>query len=342
MTDIFLSYSSKDRARIQRLRDALVDCGFTLFWDQEIPATTDWDTWIRQHLNESRCAVVVWSSNSVASDNVRHEALIAKQQNKLIPVLFDPISADRFPMGLYAVQAADLSSWTGDLNNDSWLRLLNQVESMLAPPWLRRTLDGLEAQLVGERSRRETAERRDRTLRDQIAKEAEAQQHLRVELDEALHQVKTFKELVSVESAARSTADARIVELRREIAAGEDRQQSLAKINQQSEHTIEALERKISELQESLAARPPKLDDSVYAIPATHVASVGSTAVVTALPRPEHVAPTTDERWRAWEAGTRSSDPRTDLERQGDSRGYAILAIVMIVLLGLLLIVANS
>ena len=125
--------------------------------------------------------MVVWSSNSILSDNVRHEALIAKQQNKLVPVLFDAIAADRFPMGLYAIQAADLSAWAGDLNDASWLRLLNQVESMLAPPWIRRTLDGLEAQLVGERSRRETAERRDRTLRDQIAKEAEARQHLRVE-----------------------------------------------------------------------------------------------------------------------------------------------------------------
>ena len=62
--------------------------GFTLFWDQEIPATTDWDSSIRQHLNESKCAVVVWSTNSILSDNVRHEALIAKQQNKLVPVSF--------------------------------------------------------------------------------------------------------------------------------------------------------------------------------------------------------------------------------------------------------------
>ena len=92
---------------------------------------------------------------------------------------------------------------------------------MLAPAWIRRTLDGLEAQLVGERSRRETAERRDRTLRDQIAKEAEAQQHLRVELDDALHQVEQFKELLSAEGAARSSADARVMELTRELATGE-------------------------------------------------------------------------------------------------------------------------
>ena len=341
MADIFLSYSSKDRARIQRLRDALVNCGFTLFWDQEIPATTDWDTWIRQHLNESKCAVVVWSSNSILSDNVRHEALIAKQQNKLVPVLFDSIAADRFPMGLYAMQAADLSSWTGDVNDDSWLRLLNQVESMLAPPWIRRTLDTLDAQLVGERARRETAERRDRTLRDQISKEAEAQQNLQVKLDEALDQVKTLKELVSVESAARATADARIVELTREVAAGEGREQSLAKVNEQAKVTIEVQERRISELQASLAVRPAKPNESVYVIPATQVASVGPAAVITSPPF-ERAGPTTDERWRAWEAGGMSTNPPTELERLGARREYAIVAIFIIALVALLLIVTNA
>ena len=32
--------------------------------------------------NETKRAVVVWSTNSILSDNVRHEALIAKRQNK--------------------------------------------------------------------------------------------------------------------------------------------------------------------------------------------------------------------------------------------------------------------
>src|SRR5262245_39662660 len=115
MTDIFFSYSSKDRVRVKLLRDALVDRGFTVFWDQQVPASTDWDTWIRRQLNESSCAVVVWSSNSVASDNVRHEAFIAKQQSKLVPVLFEALGAEQFPMGFHSIQAANLSFWTGDL-----------------------------------------------------------------------------------------------------------------------------------------------------------------------------------------------------------------------------------
>ena len=156
--------------------------------------------------------------------------------------------------------------------------------------------------MVGERSRRETAERRDRTLRDQIAKEAEAQQHLRVELDDALHQVEKFKELLSAESAARSSADARVMELTRELDTGEHRQQSVVKSNQEAEHRIHALERRISELQESLAVRPSTPEAILDTMPATKVASMGATAVIAAAPPPEHVDPTTDERWAAWEA----------------------------------------
>jgi TIR domain len=37
VTDIFFSYSSKDRERVRPVRDALVAQGFEVFWDQEVP-----------------------------------------------------------------------------------------------------------------------------------------------------------------------------------------------------------------------------------------------------------------------------------------------------------------
>ena len=57
MTDIFFfSYSSKDRERVRPVRDALAAQGFDVFWDQEVPTGLDWDRWIRDHLNKSKCA----------------------------------------------------------------------------------------------------------------------------------------------------------------------------------------------------------------------------------------------------------------------------------------------
>jgi len=54
VTDIFFSYSSADRERVRPIRDALVAQGFEVFWDQQVPAGTDWDSWIRQHLTLRR------------------------------------------------------------------------------------------------------------------------------------------------------------------------------------------------------------------------------------------------------------------------------------------------
>ena len=114
MADVFFSYSSKDRERVRPVREALGAQGFDVFWDQSVPAGVDWDTWIRQNLTQAKCAIVFWSPHSVASDNVRHEATVAKQQGKLVPVLLEALSAEQFPMGLYSVQGANLAGWMGE------------------------------------------------------------------------------------------------------------------------------------------------------------------------------------------------------------------------------------
>ena len=219
MADIFFSYSSKDRGRVQNLHDALVDYGFTVFWDQEVPTGSDWDTWIRRHLMESKCAVVVWSANSISSDNVRHEARIAKQQNKLVPVLIEPVSADQLPMGMDAMQTANLNAWTGDLQHAEWLKVLREIELKLTPPpWVQRRIDLLEAALVAERARREGAERWDGVLREQIAKEARAQQDVRAERDRALHEADTLKSALEDARQQQAAPESRIAELTKQLA----------------------------------------------------------------------------------------------------------------------------
>ncbi|NJO35515.1 MAG: toll/interleukin-1 receptor domain-containing protein [Rhodospirillales bacterium] len=72
VTDIFLSYSSKDRERVLPIQEALHDLGFEVFWDQAVPTGVDWDAGIRQQLGKAKCAVVLWSTSSVESRNVRH------------------------------------------------------------------------------------------------------------------------------------------------------------------------------------------------------------------------------------------------------------------------------
>jgi TIR domain/PAN domain len=219
VTDIFFSYSSVDRERVRPVRDALTAQGFAVFWDQQVPAGVDWDNWIRQHLAACKCAMVFWSSASIASRNVRHEATIADREGKLIPVLLEPLDARQFPMGLYAQQAANLADWNGDLNHEEWNKLTREYEAKLMQPWVRQRMDEKDAELVAERARRQGAERRDKTLQTQIAKEAETQQELKRERDGALDEIAALKTTLEESTRARSEAQARETDTLRQIAA---------------------------------------------------------------------------------------------------------------------------
>jgi hypothetical protein len=131
MTDVFLSYTSKDRPLAQRIEAALGRQGLRVFWDQEVPPGRDWDEWIRAKLTEARLVVVLWTKASVASPNVRHEAMIARDAKKLVPVLAEDLRPSDFPMGLYMVQALKLDGWSGDTADPRFVRLEAEVLARL-------------------------------------------------------------------------------------------------------------------------------------------------------------------------------------------------------------------
>ena len=207
MSDIFLSYSSKDRDRVAPIRESLTALGYDVFWDQQVPAGIDWDTWIRGELSKSRCALVVWSEASVASPNVRHEATVAEASRKLIPALIDPLTASQFPMGLYSVQAANLVGWSGHDDNAEWRKLLREVELRIkpyAPLWLQTTINALEANLMAEKARVQAAENRARTLEAKIGSDANMSLDAERERDRVLEQIKAISAQLDTERQSNS------------------------------------------------------------------------------------------------------------------------------------------
>lgn len=130
MADVFLSYSSKDRAIAARVQQALERRNLDVFWDQETPPGMDWDTWARGKLAEAKVAIVLWSKNSVASDSVRHEAMLARKANKLLPALIDNLTPEDLPMGLYMVQSVAMSDWA-DMNSKGMSLLIAETEARL-------------------------------------------------------------------------------------------------------------------------------------------------------------------------------------------------------------------
>lgn len=185
MTEIFFSYSSKDRERLTPVHATLVAKGFDVFWDQEVPLGTDWDTWIRGMLSSSKCTMVFWSRNSILSKNVRHEAAIASKLGRIIPIAIDPLDAHDFPMGLYTEQMASLHNWT-DWHSASWQAIERSLVDRLTPPWMRTSLEEMKAELASERVRLLTLESRERALHGQIGKEAATQIETRRNLHQAV------------------------------------------------------------------------------------------------------------------------------------------------------------
>lgn len=99
-----------------RVRDALEQAGYEVFWDQSTPPGKDWDEWIRDQLNGAKLVIALWTKSSVASPNVRHEAIIAREAGKLLPVMVDDLKPTDFPMGLFMVQALSIGHGAREFN----------------------------------------------------------------------------------------------------------------------------------------------------------------------------------------------------------------------------------
>ena len=99
-----------------RVRDALEQAGYEVFWDQSTPPGKDWDSWIRDELSGAKLVITLWTKSSVASPNVRHEAIIAREAGKLLPLMVDDLKPTDFPMGLFMVQALSIGHSARDFN----------------------------------------------------------------------------------------------------------------------------------------------------------------------------------------------------------------------------------
>jgi hypothetical protein len=124
MSDIFLSYASKDRERAADLAAALKACGWDVWWDRTLVAGDRYAAVIAEELAAARSVIVLWSQSSVASDWVADEANEAKKRGVYIPVLLDGTEP---PLGFRSAQYANLSNWSGSLDDHEFERLLGGV-----------------------------------------------------------------------------------------------------------------------------------------------------------------------------------------------------------------------
>ena len=131
MSDIFISYKSEDRERIQTLVKALEVEGWSVWWDRTIIPGDKFRQVISKALDDAKCVIVVWSRESVLSEWVIDEADRVKQRGILIPVLIDEVE---IPLGFRQIQAASLVDWQGTSPHPEFDQLLKSIAEILRNP----------------------------------------------------------------------------------------------------------------------------------------------------------------------------------------------------------------
>jgi TonB family protein len=128
LADIFLSYSRKDRAVAALLAEILPEHGWTLYWDRQLLAGEVFDDVLEREIAAARCVVVLWSSNSIASQWVRNEADEGASRSQMVSVRIEDV---KLPLAFRRIQAADLIGWRGDRNDERLIELIQAIASIL-------------------------------------------------------------------------------------------------------------------------------------------------------------------------------------------------------------------
>lgn len=131
MSDIFISYSSHDRPWVEQFAKTLATHGWSVWWDRNIPTGGSFNAVIRQELGAAKCAIVVWSDQSVESEWVQAEAAEAKQQDKYLPV---KINESDIPLGFTQRTFQSLVDWEVGVEHAGFSQLLKDIERLVKSP----------------------------------------------------------------------------------------------------------------------------------------------------------------------------------------------------------------
>lgn len=105
MAEIYLSYSRAEREIAARVADILRNSGYQVWWDAALEPGSSFDTVVHEQLQSAKAVVVLLSNRSVNSQWVRHEAVVARETNKLVTILVEP--SVNIPLLLFGVEYAD-------------------------------------------------------------------------------------------------------------------------------------------------------------------------------------------------------------------------------------------
>ena len=96
--DVFLSYSSKDGAQIEKLAAELRSKHISVWYDAGLIAGQPFREVLRERIESTKAVIVLWTANSIGSKWVRAEAQLGDEHGKLICLRNPGFDPKRIPM----------------------------------------------------------------------------------------------------------------------------------------------------------------------------------------------------------------------------------------------------
>ena len=121
MADVFLSYARSSARSATRVADALRAAGYSVWYDESLPAHRAYSEVIEEQLETALAVLVLWSKEASQSHWVRSEANRARETQRLVQVRLDDA---RLPMPFDQIQCADLRGWRRG-NSPAWQSVLD-------------------------------------------------------------------------------------------------------------------------------------------------------------------------------------------------------------------------
>ena len=115
---------------MRQLADAVKRLGYSVWWDDELPPHLSYSDVITDKIGAAKAAIVVWSEGAAASQWVRAEADVARNQKKLIQTSIDGRMP---PMPFNQIQFAAIGDWHGEEDHPGWMKVKASLAALVGP-----------------------------------------------------------------------------------------------------------------------------------------------------------------------------------------------------------------
>jgi len=134
MSDVFISYSTKDRPLAQKLASFLESEGVCVWWDVELVGGQNFRSAITKQLKEAKAVLVLWSEYSVESRFVLDEADFGASSGKLISVVLEHFNQQELPLGFRMFQYVLYNDVNGIMRSLKHHGIISSPVSITQPP----------------------------------------------------------------------------------------------------------------------------------------------------------------------------------------------------------------